>query len=814
MRGANLNISRIVVKNIGKVDYFSIIDLPIRLGTGKDCDIKLPGPGNSGFANLDIVDGMPFIISTKDDALILVNEHPLVDKHQIVSGDKINFYGIEINASINEKDLILVIDINNSDYITKPPKFKEDFADGNQSQITATRFNRNKIDTTDYGNSERSQWKIIVLSILSALIIISYLIFSSHSVRLVTNPKDIDLISIKGGWFKFPLGGRFLLREGNYSVEVQKEGYYPVSQSFLVTNELNQTVSVNMRKLPGIINIYTNFAESSQIRINDSIVFGSKVVGKELEPGYHALKISSDRFLPFSDVFFVQGMNVSQDINVNLVPKWGNLIIDSVPSDAFIYNKNIEIGRTPAALELIEGIHDISIVKKGFKAWDGSFNITANKEQTIEPIILVPANAELNIKTIPFGANITVNGRYRGQAPLTLSLSPDEDYSVTFSKSGFGSTQRTIRLKSAEERSITVDLAAVLGRVVISVNQKDAEIFINGKKEGDGNLEIDLPTTSHALLVSKEGFQSFERNIMPRLNYLQNIEVKLLSDEEVRLMGVKKTIINSQQQELRRIEPGKFSLGTSRREIGRRANEVISNIELTEAFYIGAREVTNKEFSKFRSIDSSAADIHASLLADNNPVVLVSWSDAIEYCNWLSNQEGLEPVYTKRFEKWELISPIPNGYRLPTEAEWSWAIRHQARKNSTIYPWGNRFPPRRDFGNYADIAAKNLLPNTINDYDDGYSSTAPVGTFSANLLGIYDGSGNVSEWVSDYYSIPTPGLTEILIDPKGPESGVQHVVRGSSWRHAGITQLRGSYRDFGSEGRIDVGFRVAKNAEK
>ena len=141
---------------------------------------------------------MPFIISIKDDALILVNEHPLVDKHQIVSGDKINFYGIEINASINasinEKDLILVLDINNSDYITKPPKFKEDFADGNQSQITATRFNRNKIDTTDYGNSERSQWKIIVLSILSALIIISYLIFSSHSVRLVTNPKYIDLI--------------------------------------------------------------------------------------------------------------------------------------------------------------------------------------------------------------------------------------------------------------------------------------------------------------------------------------------------------------------------------------------------------------------------------------------------------------------------------------------------------------------------------------------------------------------------------------------------------------------------------------------
>ena len=814
MRGANLKISRIVLKNKGKVDYFSVTDLPILIGTGNDCDIKLPGPGNSVFANLEVVDDVLFVNSTKDDTSVLINGSHLVDKHQIVSEDKIDFYGIEIKVLINEKDLNLVVDANNSDYITKPPIFEEDLTEGDQSHIKAARFNRNIIDATEQGNDERSKWKIIVLSILSFLMIISYLIFSSYSVRLITDPQDTDLLSIKGGWFKFPLGERILLRKGSYSLEVQKEGYYPVSQNFLVTDELNQSVSVNMRKLPGIINIYTNSSESSQIRINDSIVFDSKILGKQLEPGYHVLKISSDRFLPFSDVFFVQGMNISQNIHVNLVPNWANLIIDSIPSDAFVYNNNIEIGRTPAALELVEGIHDISIVKEGFKAWDGSFSITANKEQTVEPIILEPANAELNIKTIPFGANVAVNGRYRGQAPLTLSLSPDENYSITFSKSGFGSTQRAIRLKSAEKKSITVDLAAVLGRVLISVNQKDAEIFINGKKEGDGNLEIDLPTTSHTLLVSKEGFQSFERNIMPRLNYPQNIEVELLSDEEVRLMSVKKTIINSQQQELRRIEPGKFALGSSRREIGRRANEVISNIELTQAFYIGTREVTNKEFSRFRNLDSSAADIHASLLADNNPVVLVSWSDAIEYCNWLSSQEGLEPVYTKRFEKWEIIKPTPNGYRLPTEAEWSWAIRHQARKNSPIYPWGNRFPPRRDFGNYADIAAKKLVPNTLNNYDDGYASTAPVGTFSPNLLGIYDGSGNVSEWVSDYYSIPTPGLNEILIDPKGPESGVQHVIRGSSWRHAGNTQLRGSYRDFGNEGRIDLGFRVARNAEK
>ena len=67
--------------------------------------------------------------------------------------------------------------------------------------------------------------------------------------------------------------------------------------------------------------------------------------------------------------------------------------------------------------------------------------------------------------------------------------------------------------------------------------------------------------------------------------------------------------------------------------------------------------------------------------------------------------------------------------------------------------------------------------------------------------------------MSDYYTVPTPGLTEPLRDPTGPEGGTTHVIRGSSWRHAGMTELRLSYRDYGSEARPDLGFRIARNAE-
>jgi formylglycine-generating enzyme required for sulfatase activity len=268
---------------------------------------------------------------------------------------------------------------------------------------------------------------------------------------------------------------------------------------------------------------------------------------------------------------------------------------------------------------------------------------------------------------------------------------------------------------------------------------------------------------------------------------------------------------NSNGQVLRRVEPGGFTMGASRREQGRRANEVLVPVTLTKPFFIGAKEVSNKEFMRFRRDHISGDGVHASLAANNNPVVSVSWADAVEYCNWLSAEEGLTPAYQKRFEKWERVAPTPNGYRLPTEAEWAWAIRYQARSSAPTYAWGNRLPPRRDSGNYAGRSARQLVPSVLPGYDDGYASTAPVGSFPANVLGIYDGSGNVAEWIQDYYSVPQPGQTSAVVDPTGPKRGAQHVIRGSSWRHAGITELRSSYRDFGSKGRIDVGFRIARN---
>ncbi|MBT8086564.1 MAG: formylglycine-generating enzyme family protein, partial [Gammaproteobacteria bacterium] len=167
----------------------------------------------------------------------------------------------------------------------------------------------------------------------------------------------------------------------------------------------------------------------------------------------------------------------------------------------------------------------------------------------------------------------------------------------------------------------------------------------------------------------------------------------------------------------------------------------------------------------------------------------------------------------QEFDQWVPVLPMPDGYRLPTEAEWALAMRYAGGKEALKFPWGAKWPPPENSGNLADRSARELVPSILPTYDDGFASTSPVGKFKPNRLGIYDSAGNVAEWVHDFYTVPTPGTTTPVVDPVGPERGTSHVVRGSSWRHAGITELRLSYRDYSNEPQPDIGFRIARNAD-
>lgn len=141
---------------------------------------------------------------------------------------------------------------------------------------------------------------------------------------------------------------------------------------------------------------------------------------------------------------------------------------------------------------------------------------------------------------------------------------------------------------------------------------------------------------------------------------------------------------------------------------------------------------------------------------DDHPAVNISRQDARDFCEWLTRSE----------RKAGRISPLCT-YRLPTDEEWSRFAGLNFEEGSSpasrdaqkppVYPWGNEWSPTGEsVGNFAGAEAAGsssvARERTIEDYDDGYTHTAPVGMFAANRHGIFDLSGNVQEWVDDNYS--------------------------------------------------------------
>ena len=237
------------------------------------------------------------------------------------------------------------------------------------------------------------------------------------------------------------------------------------------------------------------------------------------------------------------------------------------------------------------------------------------------------------------------------------------------------------------------------------------------------------------------------------------------------------------------IPAGPFSLGNTSSYEGEYDEKPPVTIIISKPFYISKYEITQQQYKAVMGNNPS------EFKGDNLPVEQVSWYDALNFCNALSQSEGLTPCYTINGTK--VTSDFEaNGYRLPTEAEWEYAAKAGTKTDfysgKLTYSGNSPIDPNLDKIAWYSANSSN--------------ATHPVGQKAPNAFGLYDMSGNVWEWCWDRYAEYPSKETK---DYQGPEIGTYRVYRGGGWRNlAWYCRSTNRDRNYLDDKNNSLGFRV------
>ena len=248
------------------------------------------------------------------------------------------------------------------------------------------------------------------------------------------------------------------------------------------------------------------------------------------------------------------------------------------------------------------------------------------------------------------------------------------------------------------------------------------------------------------------------------------------------------------------INGGTFQMGSPASEPERSSDETQHSVTVS-SFYMAKTEISQREYQAVMGTNPSETK------GDNLPVTNITWYDAIQYCNKLSEAEGLTPCYTVSGTTvtWDKSA---NGYRLPTEAEWEYAAR---ANTTTPFSFGD-YVHNSDANCYNAYGYNNdASGNWVNGSDAYLRRTVAVDQYAANAYGLYNMHGNAAEWVWDWY-----GAYEVQAstNPTGPESGNAKIVRGGGWNDH-PKHIRSAYRGAhpADVSLYSISVRPVRNAE-
>ena len=566
------------------------------------------------------------------------------------------------------------------------------------------------------------------------------------------------------------------------NVTIRREGYktlkYPLPQTIQAGKTYRMKLSVQQRIIQQRILQFkvTPANENAIVKVkkedsNEDYQLWGTVdsqgsIDRLLVTGEYLYEILADSYKTvFGKVSLTNGSSNYVE-NVSLIPNFGYLeIADEYGiAGAEVYINNRKVGTVPYKSGRMECRNDYQLmISMGelYKTYDSTIEIRQGETTKVSPR-LQSNSAEITIK-VQDEAEIFINGTSKGKGSWTGRLRVGL-HNVECRLPNHVSSQKQIEVRKDVSETHVIDKPAPIeGSLYVKSNPSGAKIILDGKP-----LDVTTPTKIEHVLIG-----SHKVNIMLDKYNPEMVDIHVNKDEiatvDVKLSDVKveRTFtVGGVTFKMKLVEAGTFQMGGTEYYW----EQPIHSVTITKNYYIGETEVTQALWKAVTG-NSPTTDGIAWIRGrgDNYPAYNISYEDVQSFITKLNSMTG-------------------EIFRMPTEAEWEFAARGGKKSKGYTYSGSNTI---------GDVAW----------YTSNSSKTNIVKTKAANELGIYDMSGNVYEWCSDWYGSYS---SSAQTDPTGPTTGTYRVNRGGGWV-LNAAYCRCANRDYGtpSNRRDDLGFRLA-----